>query len=152
MGLVALRGKFGKPRALGGGLSAWEKREAKRLDADEELQDIITHRPKTRGDCIDGPRPCPWALCQYHLFVEVTPRRKVVGGEMVGGNLKMVFPGRNIKDLDETCALDVADRGGYTLDQVGLLMNVTRERVRQIQADALKRIRKSGVLDEHGNG
>ena len=145
-----MRGKLGKPKAMSGGLSVWEQRVAKRLDADEELRDIVIHRPKTRGDCIDGPRPCPWALCQYHLFVEVTPRRKVVGGEMVGGNLKMVFPGRNVSDLDETCALDVADRGGHTLDEVGLLMNITRERVRQIQADVLDSIRAGGAFNEHG--
>ncbi len=143
------KGKGNKSRAMSGGLSAWEEMVARRLDADEDLQEMVTYRPRTRGDCVDGPRPCPWISCQYHLLVEVTPRYKVVGG-MVGGNLKMVFPGRKLSSLDETCALDVADQGGFTLDQVGLLMNITRERVRQIQADALEDIRRGGVLDEHG--
>src|ERR1019366_2346037 len=30
-------------------------------------------RPKTRGDCVDGPRPCPWAGCRQHLYLEVNP-------------------------------------------------------------------------------
>jgi len=38
---------------------------------------------------------------------------------------------------DASCALDVADRGGATLEEVGALINVTRERVRQIEVMAL---------------
>jgi DNA-directed RNA polymerase sigma subunit (sigma70/sigma32) len=37
----------------------------------------------------------------------------------------------------DSCALDVAERGGATLERVGELMNMTRERVRQIQDVAL---------------
>lgn len=29
-------------------------------------------RPRTRGDCEDGPRPCPWVGCRYNLMLEVT--------------------------------------------------------------------------------
>ena len=28
-------------------------------------------RPRTRADCLDGPRPCPWASCRHHLLFEV---------------------------------------------------------------------------------
>lgn len=27
--------------------------------------------PTTRGDCVDGPRPCPWVRCRFHLAIEV---------------------------------------------------------------------------------
>jgi len=54
--------------------------------------------------------------------------------------------------LPETCALDAADRGDHTLDEVGALIGVTRERVRQLGDAALKamksRLQSIGV---HGS-
>ena len=44
------------------------------------------------------------------------------------------------KDMTETCALDVADRGGITLEEVGEIMNLTRERVRQVETAGLARL------------
>lgn len=29
-------------------------------------------RPRTRADCVDAPRPCPWASCRHHLLLEVS--------------------------------------------------------------------------------
>jgi hypothetical protein len=40
-----------------------------------------------------------------------------------------------------TCTLDVADQGGVTLEQVGDLLHITRERVRQIETLALRKLR-----------
>jgi DNA-directed RNA polymerase sigma subunit (sigma70/sigma32) len=40
--------------------------------------------------------------------------------------------------MAETCALDVADRGGATLEEVGDLLNITRERVRQMELVSLR--------------
>ena len=42
---------------------------------------------------------------------------------------------------ENTCCLDLAWYGGMTLEQVGQIMNVTRERIRQIESKAMKRIR-----------
>ncbi|MFY3742456.1 sigma factor-like helix-turn-helix DNA-binding protein [Anaeromyxobacter sp. Red801] len=44
----------------------------------------------------------------------------------------------------ETCALDVADRGPLTLDEVGKILGVTRERVRQIEVAALEKLQEAG--------
>ena len=84
-------------------------------------------RPRTRGECSDGPRPCPWASCRYHLFVDIKEG---------SGALILNHKGRDIDELDESCSLDVADRGGVTLDRIGQLMGVSMERARQLETDA----------------
>ena len=39
-----------------------------------------------------------------------------------------------------SCALDIADAGGCTLETVGDIMNLTRERIRQLEVKALSRL------------
>lgn len=91
------------------------------------------YRPRLRAECLDGPRPCPYVSCQHHLYLDVTE----------SGSLKLNFPDVEVWDMQETCALDVADRGGATLEDVGDLLNLTRERTRQIEAKALSQVRES---------
>jgi DNA-directed RNA polymerase sigma subunit (sigma70/sigma32) len=58
------------------------------------------------------------------------------------GAITINFPDREPWELEETCALDVAERGGETLERIGELINLTRERVRQLEvigSDVLKR-------------
>ena len=43
--------------------------------------------------------------------------------------------------MTETCALDVADRGGITLEEVGTLLNLTRERIRQVERSGIDQLR-----------
>jgi hypothetical protein len=81
-------------------------------------------RPRTRADCVDGPRPCPFVACRHHLYMDVSART---------GAIKINFPDLDVWDMSETCALDVADRGGTTLEEVGAIMNLTRERIRQVE-------------------
>lgn len=82
-----------------------------------------TPRPKTRGDCIDGSRPCPWATCRYHLASDIDRR----------GHLH-VSP----TDSGETCALDVVDRhGNITLREVARLLGITHQGARFIETRAL---------------
>lgn len=85
-------------------------------------------RPKTRGDCGGIERPCPFVTCRYHLYVDVHPVR---------GSIKFNFPELEVWEMTETCALDVAERGNSSLEEVGSIMNLTRERVRQVQTRAL---------------
>jgi DNA-directed RNA polymerase sigma subunit (sigma70/sigma32) len=40
-----------------------------------------------------------------------------------------------------TCALDIADAGSSSQEEVGALMNLTRERIRQIELSALTKLR-----------
>ena len=86
-------------------------------------------RPKTRGECVDGPRPCLHIRCRHHMGIDVktaTGRVKEYAGWMDR----------------ETCALDMADRGGMTLDQIGDVMGVNRARVFQIEKKSLNNLRK----------
>lgn len=108
-------------------------------------------RPKTRGEC-PVTRPCPFVSCQFHLLTDVSP---------FSGSIKQNFPLQPPKErpgalalpeaprieidealrlMRETCALDVADRGGVTLEEVGVLLNVSMERARQIEQMAAEKI------------
>ena len=45
----------------------------------------------------------------------------------------------------ESCVLDVADRGGATLEEIGDAMGITRERVRQLEGD-LRAGKRLGIM------
>jgi hypothetical protein len=88
-------------------------------------------KPRAREECIDGPRPCPFVSCKHHLYIDVSPRT---------GAIKLNFPDLEVWEMGESCALDVADRGGTTLEDVGAIMNLTRERIRQVEVKALAKL------------
>ena len=88
-------------------------------------------KPKEREECADMERPCPFVSCKYHLYLDVHPVR---------GSIKINFPDLEVWEMTDTCALDVADRGGITLEEVGEIMNLTRERVRQVETAGLARL------------
>lgn len=131
------------------------------------VEPVKVSLPLTRGDCVDGPRPCPHSTCRYHLASDV-----------IAGH-----------SPSETCCLDVADRaadraeenarlreeaaereeaillgesvapaevraahrghpmganadwGGASLQEIGDILGVSREYVRQIEQGALAKIR-----------
>jgi Sigma-70, region 4 len=103
---------------------------------DPELQalaeELEATRPRLRADCAEGARPCPYVSCKFNLYVDVNPRT---------GSVKMNFPDKELWEIGDTCALDVADRGGITLEEVGAIMNLTRERVRQLETRGLTKLR-----------
>jgi hypothetical protein len=41
-----------------------------------------------------------------------------------------------VEEETESCTLDIAERGGLTLEEVGDIMGLTRERIRQIEQRA----------------
>ena len=81
--------------------------------------------PQVRGDCLPGglneARPCPHHWCRHHLDQERRPR--------------------HLDDVTDwqSCALDVADEGGVTLEEIAALWGISRERVRQIEEIALEK-------------
>ena len=82
-------------------------------------------RPRTRAECVDGPRPCPWVGCRHNLHLEVTQF----------GAIAFRDPGRQPWDERHSCVLDIVDEhpNGLTLDEVGQIFGVSRERIRQIE-------------------
>lgn len=88
-------------------------------------------RPETRADCEGHVGPCPWVRCKWHLYLDVNEDN---------GNIKINFPDLEVWEMPETCALDVADRGGLTLEEMGVVANLTRERIRQLEVIAFRRL------------
>ena len=103
--------------------------------------------PQTRGDCVDGPRPCQWINCRYSLVGEK--------GTAERGKAYHFNTGDHDAPLDalaETCALDVADKGTHTLDEVAALLGVSRQRVQQISERAfvtfVGELRRRGIGEQ----
>ncbi len=89
-------------------------------------------RPTTRAECREEARPCPWVACKHHLYLDINPET---------GSIKINFPDLEPWELQHTCALDVAERGGITLEEVGEIMNLTRERIRQVEVRGLLKLK-----------
>jgi hypothetical protein len=100
-------------------------------------------RPTTRDECRNEARPCPWVACKHHLYLDINPET---------GSIKINFPDLEPWELQHTCALDVAERGGITLEEVGEIMNLTRERIRQVEVRGLLKLKMgSPSPDELGS-
>ena len=121
-------------------LNRMSKRTLEQLRQEHDgHEDIDYDRPKTRSDCCEGARPCPFVSCKYNLYLDVSP---------MTGNVLLNHGARELEDMPATCALDVADahREGLTLEEVGDILGVTRERVRQIQDKAFRKLVHGGAL------
>lgn len=107
------------------------REERQRAEHSARYLESQIDRPHTRDACIDGPRPCPFVACRHHLYLDVSPTT---------GTIKFNFPDLEVWELAESCALDVAEAGAQPPERASSLLNVTRERIRQIEAVALARL------------
>jgi hypothetical protein len=82
-------------------------------------------------------RPCPFVGCHYHTFLTVKP----------SGSIKLNYAGREPWELSRSCSLDVAERGGVTLQEAGHALNLTRQRIQQIERDAKAKLVAHGCSD-----
>jgi len=75
---------------------------------------------QSRGRCILAPSLRVCDLCRHALPVQ--------------------------PDGTERCVLVLSNRGPYTLEEIGQMMGLTRERIRQIEQSALRKLaRRSSV-------
>ena len=93
---------------------------------------VDIERPRTRAECKGEARPCPWVACKHHLYLDINPDT---------GSIKLNFPELEPWELQHTCALDVAEQGAMTLEEIGLVTNLTRERIRQVEVRGLIKLR-----------
>lgn len=135
-------------RVLKPGTSTWERLWPLLTEPDPGDRDLfeLPRRPRTRADCRDGPRPCPWVGCKYHRYLTVSPRN---------GTIWVTCPDVLPWEMPDSCLLDlVEEHGEMTLDAVGRLHDMTKERMRQIEQSGLAHLRElfdEGARDEdHG--
>jgi hypothetical protein len=126
-------------------------------------------RPRTRGDCKDGLRPCPYVGCSHHLLFDVDEYGSLFLARKTSraGRRAIYDPGSTpqgralveawidaavdaVLEAEETCALDIADRytdakGVAPFDLIGRLIRVGKQRAHQLCVRALKK-----VCAEHG--
>lgn len=97
-------------------------------------------RPKTRGDCAQGPRPCPWVGCVWNNFLRVR----------ADGSVKLTWPGTEPDEVppEVSCALDVADRGGVTIRELSDAMGVVPQQALNTLNDALAKLRRAKTFRE----
>lgn len=118
------------------GLPVWQELGAAQAPAPAD-EAAGYARPRTRADCLAGgsnaQRPCPWVSCAAHLALDVRDHGSYA-------TVKESFPGVEVWEMAETCALDVADRGGVTAEEVAALLNLTVERARKVEALAVERV------------
>lgn len=99
--------------------------------------------PETRGECRGGARPCPLVSCRFHLLLDVA-----IDGRLYKTRALDETSAESILDalvaMPETCALDVADRGGMFEKDVAELLNLGHSQMADIEATAQQKVRERG--------
>ena len=90
-------------------------------------------RPQCRADCVEGPRPCPWVSCSWHLYLDALSNDRI----------RLNFPDKEVHEMDHCCTLDIADQGGMPAEHMGPFFNVCRERIRQTYDVALSKVQEA---------
>lgn len=134
------------------------------------IGDVTYLRPRTRAECADSPRPCPWVSCRHHLAIELA----LVEGRRRAGSLRLnrapsaPASGRNgrrrgivsatagdivqrwiadavehLAAMEATCALDVPQRypGGLPSVRVGRMLGVAKQQIERDEQRARARAR-----------
>ena len=128
---VRRRSKRTRPRSKTIAMKRMTRAEL-RIGAEMYPPVLDIERPKTRADCSQEARPCPWVACKHNLYLDINPET---------GSIKINFPDLEPWEMKSSCALDVADAGALTLEEIGLITNLTRERIRQVEVRGLLKLK-----------
>lgn len=85
----------------------------------------------TNGKCMAKAEPCMVEHCRHHIYSNMKSEQYVASTKPV-----------------VRCALKIANCGGMTLEEVGKIMGLTRERVRQIERKALEHLKQKGMIKQ----
>jgi hypothetical protein len=94
---------------------------------------------ETGGTCTLEPGPCTQTICRMHML----------------DGIPSVTGRQHQQDLDEPCAMKIAQDERLTLKQVGDRLGITRERARQIETAALSKLERAaeqGKIDAQPSG
>jgi hypothetical protein len=113
------------------------ERALRLLPVFQEPEPDAIARPRCRAECADVPRPCPFVGCKFHLYLDVSKR----------GSIRLNFPELEPDQMpaDASCALDVADQGGISGERLAMMLNVSREGIRQMELGAFEKLQRSAA-------
>jgi hypothetical protein len=94
-------------------------------------------RPRVRADCAKVPRPCPYVGCSYNTSIDMTDTGAL--------RFRSIDKEGQLDPGARNCALDFAEEGGMTLEEIAQLFGITRERIRQLEHMALAKLRQNAA-------
>jgi hypothetical protein len=108
---------------------------------------IVNERPLTWGECDGRVRPCPFVTCRHHLLLDIGEDGRLLKAhdfdEQDADSIAEA-----LREMDETCSLDVAARGGMTSRAVGELLGLCREEVQRCVSGIGEQLDRDD-FDEH---